>query len=98
MKVLRPKIKRDWGMVADRDNRKPLSATVVRIFESTFNKLVDQQVTNNRGQYGFLVSGGRFYLTYSKSGYQEKQSEIVDFTGNETRRALDLNVYLVRQD
>ncbi|MFN3301997.1 MAG: hypothetical protein ACK413_03165, partial [Patescibacteria group bacterium] len=57
-------------------------------------KLLDQQVTNIKGQYGFLVGGRKFYLTYSKQGYQEKRSEILDFEDKEKGEVVNLDVYL----
>lgn len=95
--AIRPRIKKDWGIVADKNNRKPLPLTVVRIFESSFDKLIDQQVTNTRGQYGFLVGGRKFYLTYNKKGYQEKESPVLDFQKKERGEVVNLDVYLEEQ-
>ena len=90
------RVKKDWGIVADQKNKKPLHLAVVRIFESTFDKLVDQQVTNVKGQYGFLAGGGKFYLTYNKSGYLEKTSSPLDFAKQAKGIIVNLDAYLRR--
>ena len=93
---LTPRPKKDWGVVREKRTRKSLPLTVVRIFEATFNKLLDQQVTNFRGQYGFLVGGRKFYLTYSKGGYEEKKSDILNFENKEKGSVVNLDVYLTK--
>jgi len=94
VRSIRPRANKDWGIVADKKNKNPLNLAVVRIFDSTFDKLLDQQVTNRRGQYGFLVGGRKFYLTYNKDGYLEKVSQPIDFTKEEKGKIVGFDAYL----
>ena len=93
-----PRPKKDWGVVREKEKRRPLPLSVVRIFEANFNKLLDQQVTNFKGQYGFLVGGRKFYLIYSKKGYKEKRSDILNFEGKEKGKVVGLDVFLEKSD
>jgi hypothetical protein len=93
-----PRPKKDWGVVREKEKRRPLPLSVVRIFEANFNKLLDQQVTNFKGQYGFLVGGRKFYLIYSKKGYKEKRSDILNFEGKEKGKIVGLDVFLEKSD
>jgi len=90
--------KKDWGIVYDKKTKKPLPLAVVRIFEADFNKLLDQQATNIKGEYGFLVGGRKFYLTFYKPGYQEEKSKILDFQKQERGSVVGLDVGLFKKE
>ncbi len=66
----RPK---SWGIVYDDKTGKPIQNAVARISESKFNKLLETQVTDNRGRYAFLVGSNVYYVTFEKPGYQKEQ-------------------------
>jgi len=72
-----------WGSVKDFFSGKGLKKTVVRVFDTRFNKLLDTQITDNRGKYGFLVSKGEYYLTGDKEGYEAYKSRVYDLTQKE---------------
>ena len=72
-----------WGFVKDFLTGRELRKTVVRVFDTRFNKLLDTQVTDNKGKYGFLVSKGEYYLTGDKEGYEAYKSSIFDLTKKE---------------
>ncbi|KKR08139.1 MAG: hypothetical protein UT32_C0003G0015 [Parcubacteria group bacterium GW2011_GWC2_39_14] len=72
-----------WGSVKDFLTGRELRKTVVRVFDTRFNKLLDTQVTDNKGKYGFLVSKGEYYLTGDKEGYENYKSNIFDLTQKE---------------
>ena len=55
-----------------------MARAVVRIFEGRFNKLLEAQVTDERGRYHFRVGGNVYYVTVTKPGFQKTQSEPVD--------------------
>jgi len=63
----RPK---SWGIVYDQATKKPLRNVVVRIFETRFNKLLETQISDAKGRYGFLVGSSEFTITYEKPGYR----------------------------
>lgn len=64
-----------WGLVSDKKTRKPLPKAVVRLFESKFNRLLETQVTDRSGRYGFLASKNAYYLTAEAKGYRAERVE-----------------------
>lgn len=73
-----------WGSVKDLFTGRTLKRTVVRVFDTRFNKLLDTQVTDNNGKYGFLVSKGEYYLTGNRDNYEPYKSEFIDLTGKDS--------------
>jgi hypothetical protein len=76
---LPPKPK-NWGIVYDKRTRKPLGRVVVRIFDKKYNKLLETQITDARGRYGFIVGRNIYYLLGQVAGYQVYKSEDLDLT------------------
>ena len=72
------------GIIRDTSNNETLKNVVVRIFDSAYNKLIDTAVTDRHGQYAALVGPSTYYVTYDKSGYNKKKSEIIDFSSKKT--------------
>ncbi len=68
------------GIVRDKATGKPLTGVVVRVFETTYQKLLETAVTDARGRYAFLVGPNRYYVTASLPGYRTAKSEELDFT------------------
>ncbi|OGF33801.1 hypothetical protein A2223_00310 [Candidatus Falkowbacteria bacterium RIFOXYA2_FULL_35_8] len=66
---------KNWGEVLDAVTGRKLKNAIVRIFDSKYNKLLESQVTDSKGRYGFLVSKNTYYLTSQKSDYQQYKSE-----------------------
>ncbi|MBT7348797.1 carboxypeptidase regulatory-like domain-containing protein, partial [Candidatus Falkowbacteria bacterium] len=75
---------KSWGIVRDLENKKTLSRTIVRVFETKFNKLLDTQVTDGKGRYAFLVGNQEYYVTAEKPGYYQKRSEVFNLEKEET--------------
>lgn len=71
-----------WGMVFDRDTKRPVAQAVARVFESRFNKLLDSHVTDDRGRYHFRVGSNVYYLTVHKEGYQRTETDPIDLSKN----------------
>ncbi len=69
-----------WGSVKDIITGKKLHKVVVRVFDTRFNKLLDTQVTDSDGKYGFLVSRGEYYLTGNRQNYEPFKSNHLDLT------------------
>ncbi|KKQ79004.1 MAG: hypothetical protein UT02_C0050G0001 [Parcubacteria group bacterium GW2011_GWC2_38_7] len=69
-----------WGIVKDFLTGKGIKKTIVRVFDTRFNKLLDTQVTDNDGKYGFLVSKGEYYMTGHHENYEAFKSRIYDLT------------------
>lgn len=83
-----------WGIVSDFLHRKPLAASIVRIFEPTYNRLLETQVTDPSGRYAFLVGRNRYYLTVAKQGYTSAKSGIFDLTTGPDRAVVAENILL----
>jgi hypothetical protein len=79
-----PKKPKSWGIVYDEKTRKPLGASIVRIFDKKFNKLLETQVTDSRGNYGFFASKSVYFVTTDKAGYKKYKSEDIDLTKQDT--------------
>jgi len=69
---------KSWGIVYDEKTKKPLRNALARIFEARFNKLLETQITDNKGRYTFLVGRNVYYVTFEKPGYQKQQKGPVD--------------------
>lgn len=91
-RLARPKKTKGWGIVYDVVTRKPVGNAVVRLFEPTYNKLVETVVTDRLGRYAFLVGPSEYYVTYSKPGYAEKIVKPIDYRASTEPRALALDV------
>lgn len=69
---------RPWGVVYDSETKKPMELAIVRIFEIDSDRLLQTQVTDSQGRFGFLVKPGRYRITVSKYQYRffsEKKDE-----------------------
>lgn len=71
---------KEWGIVFDPKTRKPLAGVVVRIFDKKFNKLLETQVTDANGKYGFFVRRNVYYVTAEKAGYGKYVSPDIDLS------------------
>ncbi|MEO5927690.1 MAG: carboxypeptidase regulatory-like domain-containing protein [Patescibacteria group bacterium] len=75
-----PAAAKEWGIVFDPVTRKPLGGVVVRIFDKKFNKLLETQVTDQNGKYGFFVRRNVYYVTAEKQGYERLVSPDIDLS------------------
>jgi cysteine-rich repeat protein len=80
-----------FGVVHDRASGQPLKQAIIRVFDTTYNKLLGTEIANSQGQYYFLVGRGKYYLTSSKEGYQKYQSSHLDLT-NTSEPAIKENI------
>lgn len=71
------------GQVTDTENE-PVENTIVRVFDSVYNKLVNSTITNQKGQYAVLVGPSTYYVTYEKPGYELAKTEIIDLSSEKT--------------
>ncbi|MFZ6015542.1 MAG: fibronectin type III domain-containing protein [Patescibacteria group bacterium] len=84
-----------WGRVYDQKTNKPINQAIVRIFDKKFNKLLDTQITNSKGRYGFFAEHNVYYITVEKQGYLKYISQDLDM-GSREQTVIDLNVPLQR--
>lgn len=94
--ALPPKPK-GWGITYDADSKRPLERAVVRVFDKKFNKLLETQVTDQKGKYAFFAGKGLYYITAEKLGYEKFVSSDIDLRqAKET--VIDQQVALRRQE
>ncbi len=78
-----PPAPKTWGVVYDEATRKPVRGVVLRMFDATYHKLLETQVTDDRGRYSFRVGNGVYYLTATKDGYGKTESDQFDLSGRD---------------
>ncbi|MBU2542757.1 carboxypeptidase regulatory-like domain-containing protein [Patescibacteria group bacterium] len=74
-----------WGKVVELVSNQPLGKVVIRIFDSAYNKLVETGVTDRKGRYAILVGPSKYYVTYDKLGYVERESPELDYSSEKTQ-------------
>lgn len=57
-----------WGKVCDNSGSR-VQAAFVRLFDPKSNKLIDTQLTNEAGQYGFIVESGTYLILVNAAGF-----------------------------
>lgn len=65
---------KNWGIVYDRKDKKPIERAVARLFSKQFNKLVATEITDSKGRYSFMVGPNEYYITFEKNGYDKSTS------------------------
>lgn len=68
-RLAKPARPKNWGIVYDNQTKRPLANVVARIFDPQYDKLLDMQVSDSKGQYAFLLGSGRYYAVFEKPGY-----------------------------
>lgn len=86
---------RSWGSVFDAKTKQPIRSVVVRIFDKKFNKLLETQVTDRNGKYGFFVRRNIYYITADKAGYKKFTSPDIDLSQKD-EAVIDQNVSMER--
>jgi hypothetical protein len=74
-----------WGVVYDQLTREPIPGAIVRIFDANNNRLLESQLTNNEGFFGFLVPAGTYFISVVKPGFlfpSEFEIESGEYTNN----------------
>jgi len=79
-RLSKPRKPKSWGIVYDKATGRPLANVVARIFEPKYNKLLETQVTDNKGRYSFLLGPAEYYAVFEKEGYRSTQVKPIDFT------------------
>jgi len=69
----------NWGIVYDEKTKKPLARVVARIFDPTYNKLLETQVTDSAGRFSFFLGPNEYYAVFQKKGYNETEYRPIDF-------------------
>lgn len=82
-RLAKAKKPKEWGIVYDRKTRRPVGRVIVRIFDKKFNKLLETQVTDTRGRYGFFAGKNVYFLTAESKDYAKYRSEDIDLSKKE---------------
>ena len=72
-----------WGKTYDVATKKPLPKTVIRLFDTRYNRLLLTDISKNDGRYGFLVGNDRYIITSEKDNYKLPQGKI-EVSGDKT--------------
>jgi len=73
------------GQVLDADISTPIGQAIVRVFDATYNKLVNTTLSNTKGQYAVLVGPSKYYVTYEKPGFNKLQTDILNYSSEKTK-------------
>lgn len=76
-RVATTKKPKNWGIVYDKDNKKPINRVIARLFSKKFNKLIATEVTDKNGRYSFRVGPNQYYVTFEKTGYDKTVSRSI---------------------
>jgi len=82
LRLAYPKRPKSWGIVYNEHNKKPLERAVVRVFDNQYNKLLETQITDQKGRYSFLVGRNEYYMFYEKNGFEKKQGNPINLKNN----------------
>ena len=66
-----------WGFVKDLFKKAPVERAVIRIFDTQYNKLLETQVTDDKGRYGFLVGKNEYYVMAEHVGHKKFVSSTI---------------------
>jgi len=64
-----PRRPKSFGSIRGKGG-KPVGRAIVRLFDAKYHKLLEMQVGDFRGRYGFLARQGEYELSVEAAGYQ----------------------------
>lgn len=82
-RLMIPSEPKRWGFVYDAKSLKPVANAVIRLYDKKYGKLLDTQLTNAKGQYGFLVGKNVYSITVESRGYESSKVETVEVADTE---------------
>lgn len=59
-----------YGVIRDAETGEFVRNAVARVFNAKNNKVLETQITSERGRYAFVVHPGAYYATIQKPGYK----------------------------
>ncbi|MBI5531049.1 MAG: hypothetical protein HY918_06160 [Candidatus Doudnabacteria bacterium] len=68
--------RRYWGTVYDSESKQPLDPAIVELIDPATGKVIEQNITDMHGRFGFLDRPGKFIIRSTKTNYRFP-SEIV---------------------
>ncbi len=64
--------------IFDLGTRSALPYAIARIFDTQYHKLLETQVTDRSGKYGFLVGPNEYYVAVEKPGYEKVTTAVIN--------------------
>lgn len=105
--ILMHDISPPWGVVRDAQTLEPIKLAMVRLIDEKTQRVIDTEVTDPSGRFGFFVAPGRYYVSVMKDGYhfppknaQGYKGEVIDIKSRD-EGAIKFNIFmdkLVEQD
>jgi hypothetical protein len=83
-----------WGFVLDASDREPLERAVIRIFDTQYSKLLETQVTDNKGRYGFLVGKNKYYVMAEHVGHKKFVSDPIEIKNEKEGGIVGIDIKL----
>jgi len=70
----------NWGIVFDRKTLKKISGIPIKVLDKKYNKMLETQISDKRGRFGFILPKGEYYLRIDslRYGLAKKSREIDD--------------------
>ena len=85
---------KSWGIVYDTKTSKPLPRAVTRIYDKTYNKLLETRVTDSKGRYAFLVDNNIYYVTAERTGYAPIKTREINLAEKKRDAFIDQDIPL----
>lgn len=79
-----------WGTVFDSETKKPINLALVRLMNVSTKRITETKVTDENGNFGFMVQEGKFSLIVSKNGYSYPSKTNDGYRGEEFSSAGNL--------
>ena len=83
-----------WGVVLDAKTGKPVAGSVAKIYSPQYDKMLEAQVTDRHGRYGFLAGNNVYYIAATKDGYAEAKTNTIDLTHQKSEEVIGQDIEL----
>lgn len=84
--------KPQFGTITDAQTGEPIERVIIRLFDASFNKILNTQITSPKGRYAFLVNKGSYYMTLQKEGYKPVRLNFPNITKDSYPLATNVNL------
>jgi len=98
MLVVRAVRVKSWGRVYETRTSKGVSGAFVRLFDAKNNKLMNVQITDKNGRFGFMADKGSYLLTVDATGYEMKRSGLLRKRDKAVIKVIISEEKIIKQD
>lgn len=98
--VLSHDISPPWGTVKNSETKQPIKLAMVRLIDAKTNHVIDTEVTDPNGRFGFFVAPGKYLVSVMKDGYhfppknaKGYQGEMIETTSSD-EGAIKFDIYM----